>query len=149
VPALAAGLQRNMTREGGLENLVSALSSGRHQRYLEDPTSLADGGSIEDGNGILGHVFGSKDVSRQVAQRASEQTGIDVGTLKRMLPLVAAMAMSGLSRQSTRPGISPDSSSGAAGLMAMLSPVLDQNRDGSIMDDVLGIAGRVLGGRSS
>jgi hypothetical protein len=33
--------------------------------------------------------------------------------------------------------------------MAMLSPVLDQNRDGSIMDDVLGIAGRVLGGRSS
>jgi hypothetical protein len=36
LPALAGGLQRNIS-QGGLENLLGALSKGQHQRYLEDP----------------------------------------------------------------------------------------------------------------
>jgi hypothetical protein len=148
VPALAAGLQRNMASEEGLSSLLSALSGGSHERYLDDPSSLADPSTTQDGNGILGHLFGSKDVSRQVAQQASEQSGVDVGTLKRMLPLVAAMAMGGLSQQSRASGAAAGgASSSAAGLMAMLTPVLDQNRDGSVLDDILGLAGRFLGGR--
>jgi hypothetical protein len=144
VPALAAGLQQNATREDGLAGLTSALSSGRHQRYLDDPSALTDASTIEDGNGILGHVLGSKDASRQVAQRASETTGIDAGILKRMLPVVAAMAMGGLSRQGV-------SLAGAApgGLLGMLTPLVDQNRDGSVLDDVAGLAGRLFGGRGS
>jgi hypothetical protein len=135
-----------MSAEGGLDSLVSALSSGRHQRYLDDPAALADATTVQDGNGILGHVFGSKDVSRQVAQRASAQTGIDTGILKQMLPVVAAMAMSGLSRQSSSGAArTAGAAAGAAGLMAMLTPMLDQNRDGSMLDDVLGMAGRMLG----
>jgi hypothetical protein len=140
VPALAAGFQKNMTSQGGLDSLVSALASGRHQRYLDDAGTWSDSASVQDGNGILGHVFGSKDVSREVAQRAAAQTGIDASTLKRMLPLVAALAMGGLSRQSNA------SAAGASGgdLMSMLTPVLDQNRDGSMMDDLLGLAGRFM-----
>jgi hypothetical protein len=142
VPALAAGLQQNMASEGG-------LAGGGHQRYLDDPSSLADASSTQDGNGILGHVFGSKDVSRQVAQRASDQTGIDVSTLKRMLPLVAAMAMGGLSQGARASGAdAAGASAPASGLMAMLAPILDQNRDGSMVDDVLGLAGRLLGRRA-
>ena len=138
VPALAAGFQRNMTSQGGLDSLVSALASGQHQRYLDDAGSLTDSASFQEGNGILAHVFGNKDVSRQVAQNASAQTGIDPSTLKRMLPLVAALAMGGLSRQSSAPSAGGD-------LMSMLTPVLDQNRDGSVMDDLLGLAGRFMG----
>jgi hypothetical protein len=149
VPALAAGLQRNMGSEGGLEGLLSALTTGGHERYLEDPSTLSDPATTEDGNGILAHVFGSKDVSRRVAQRASDQTGIGVGVLKQMLPLVAAMVMGGLSRRAT---VSADSDSpaagGASGLLAMLTPMLDRNRDGSVIDDVLGMAGSVLGRRT-
>ena len=36
-PALAGGLQRNVTQQGGLEALVGALTSGQHGRYLDDP----------------------------------------------------------------------------------------------------------------
>ncbi|HEU5250593.1 MAG TPA: DUF937 domain-containing protein [Thermoanaerobaculia bacterium] len=151
VPALAAGLQRNMGSEGGLEGLLSALTTGGHERYLEDPTILADPATTEDGNGILSHLFGSKDVSRRVAQRAADQTGIGVGTLKQMLPLVAAMVMGGLSRNAVA---SSDSGPVAAparagGLMAMLTPLLDRNRDGSMIDDVIGMAGSVLGRTNS
>jgi hypothetical protein len=46
-----------------------------------------------DGNGILGHILGSKDVSRQVAAQASARTGIGADVLKKMLPLVATLAM--------------------------------------------------------
>jgi len=150
VPALAAGLQRNMGSEGGLQGLLSALITGGHDRYLEDPGTLSDPSATEDGNGILGHVFGSKDVSRQVAQRASEQTGIGVGILKQMLPLVATMVMGGLARNTAASEDSPAAGApaGAGGLLAMLTPLLDRNRDGSVMDDVIGLAGSVLGRRT-
>ena len=36
---------------------------------------------------------------------------------------------------------------GGGGLMDMLGPMLDTNRDGSMMDDVAGMLGKVLGGR--
>lgn len=146
LPALATGLQRNMSSQGGLESLTSALARGDHQRYLERPEALTDASTTEEGNGILGHVFGSKDVSRQVAQRASERTGIDAGTLKQILPLVATLAMAGLSRQAKAGGAVTPSSS--AGLMGMLGPLLDQNRDGSMVDDIARFAGGILGGRT-
>ena len=54
VPALAAGFQRNLQSQGGLENLMSALSAGNHGQYLDNPTSLGDETAVADGNGILG-----------------------------------------------------------------------------------------------
>ena len=74
VPALAAGLSRNTAQPGGLDSLIAALAGGTHERYLEDPSAVAGIGAVQEGNGILGHILGSKDVSRQVAARASAQS---------------------------------------------------------------------------
>ncbi len=49
-----------------------------------------DDTAVSDGNNILGHILGSKDVSRAVADRASANTGIDSGMLKQMLPCLPA-----------------------------------------------------------
>jgi hypothetical protein len=84
VPALAAGFQQNVSTPQGLDGLLSALGGGQHQRYVDDPTTLEHSDTTADGNGILGHLFGSKDVSRQVADRAAAQTGIGSGDLKAM-----------------------------------------------------------------
>jgi hypothetical protein len=46
---------------------------------------------VESGNSILGQIFGSKDVSRQVASHASAQTGISDTILKMMMPVVAGL----------------------------------------------------------
>jgi hypothetical protein len=147
VPALAAGLQRNMSSDDGLSGLVSALASGRHQQYLDQPETLTDPATRLDGNAILGHVFGSKDVSRQVAARAAQRTGIDASILKQMLPLVAAMVMSGLSRQTSAAGAGRVPADATPGLVSMLTPLLDRNRDGSIVDDAIGILGGFLSDR--
>jgi hypothetical protein len=144
VPAFAAGLQRNAASADGLESLLGALSGGGHAQYLENPATLSQPDAIADGNGILGHVFGSKEVSRQIAGRAAAQTGIGADVLKRMLPMVAALAMGTLARQSsasTATPASPPGSTVGSGLLGALSATLDQNRSGSMLDEVLGVLG--------
>jgi hypothetical protein len=168
LPALAGAVNQNAQQEGGLDSLLGALSGGNHQRYLEDPSSLMAEDAIKDGNGILGHLLGDKSVSRQVAANASAQTGIDSGILKQMLPMVAGLMMGGLSRGANSSGLLGAAASAAgggggllgavasmlgggqqaapqaSGLLGMLSPLLDQNRDGSSIDDILRMASGFL-----
>ncbi len=140
VPALAGGFQRNMQSSGGLEALMGALAGGQHSQYLENPAAL--GQATAEGDGILGHILGSKDVSRAVATRAAQQTGLDASILKKALPLVAALMMGAMARQSSGSAMTAGSSTPGGGLMSMLTPMLDSNRDGSIVDDVLGMLGK-------
>lgn len=143
LPALLNGVQNNVGQQGGLEGLLGALAGGRHERYVDEQDSLYQQETIQDGNGILGHLLGSKDVSRQVATQASAQTGIGSDILKQMLPVVATMLMGSLSKQTQRgTAVAAGASGGPASFLSMLTPMLDQNNDGSAADDVL----RMIGG---
>lgn len=144
LPALGQGLARNAATSGGLEALLGALTAGGHQRYLEDPSTLGQEETVQDGNGILGHILGSKEVSRRVAQQAAEKTGVGVDVLKKMLPLVAAMTMGTLSRQAVGTGGAAPAGSSASGLMGLLGQFLDSDRDGSVIDNVLGMASKLF-----
>jgi Carboxypeptidase regulatory-like domain/Bacterial protein of unknown function (DUF937) len=73
-------------------------------------------------DGILGHIFGSKDVSRQVASRASAQTGISESVLKGMLPVVAAMAMGAMSKRMAAAPTPATGARPAGDLLSMLTP---------------------------
>lgn len=142
MPALAGGFQRNIQSQGGLESLMAALSSGNHAQYIDNPTSLAGASAVADGNGILGHLLGSTDASREVASRAAAQTGLSADVLKRMLPLAATLMMGAFSKQSGSASATPAAPGGAGGgIVAMLTPVLDRHRDGSIVDDVTSMIG--------
>jgi hypothetical protein len=142
MPALAGGVQRNIQSQGGLASLMTALSSGNHGQYIDNPTSLADPSAVTDGNGILGHLLGSKDASREVASRAAAQTGLSADVLKRMLPLAATLMMGAFSKQSGNASSATAALGGSGGgIVAMLTPLLDQNRDGSIIDDVTSMIG--------
>lgn len=138
VPTLSQAMQRNSGQPQGLEALAGALARGNHQQYLEQPAALTKPDAIMDGNAILGHLFGSKDVSRNVAAHASQNSGVDTGIIKKMLPMVAAMAMGALSKQTGGgSGLMPGAGSGTSDLLTTL---LDSNRDGSVADDVLNLA---------
>jgi hypothetical protein len=145
VPALAAGFQRNLQSQNGRQSLMAALSSGNHGQYIDDPTNLADPATVTDGNGILGHLLGSKDVSRKVAARAAAQTGLGADVLKRMLPLAATLMMGAFSKQSSSVSSSTAALGGSGGgLLSMLTPLLNQNSGGSILDGVASMVGRVV-----
>ncbi|HUR21588.1 MAG TPA: DUF937 domain-containing protein, partial [Vicinamibacterales bacterium] len=140
MPALAAGFQQNIQSQDGLQDLMAALQSGNHGQYIDDPASLADQSALADGNGILGHIFGNKDTSREVATRAAAQTGLSATVLKRLLPLAATLMMGAFARRSrsASPAAGPLGGTGGGGIGAMLGPLLDKNRNGSIVDDLLG-----------
>jgi len=149
LPALAGGLQRNLSSQGGLNQLMSALTNGEHGRYLDDVGSLRSADTVSDGNAILGHILGSPDVSRAVANNASSATGIGPDVLKRMLPVIATLAMGALAKQAATQQLQPGQPGRAqmTGNIGSLASFLDVNHDGSIADDVMGFVGKMFGGR--
>ncbi len=145
VPVLAKGVQRNSASGNGLAALAKALEGGGHERYLENADQLA--GAKTDGNKILGHLLGDKEVSRNLADRASQQTGIDTSLVKQFLPMAAASMMAALSQQNrANPGQLAQklpSTGGAAGANPLTS-FLDADGDGSMADDLLDMASKFL-----
>jgi len=97
-PVVAAGIRRNNQTDDGLGNLLKALQAGNHGHYADDPSALQFDQVADDGNAILGRVFGSKDVSRGVANQAADLTGVGSAVLKKMLPVIAAIIMGQLAK---------------------------------------------------
>ncbi|MCB1844613.1 MAG: DUF937 domain-containing protein [Halioglobus sp.] len=135
-PALTGGLQKQAASAEGLAGLQRALASGGHERYLKNPDLLEQPETREDGNRILGHLFGSKDVSRNVAASAAEQTGFDTGLIKKALPLIASLAMGAMGR-ATNEKSSADSASGLSVLAGLLG---GGGGKGSPLGDMIGLA---------
>ena len=101
MPAFSTGLKRNVSKPQDFGAFMQSLSDGRHGQYIEDPSAAFSQGGVSEGNGILGHLFGSKDVSRAVANHAAQASGVGENVIKKMLPVIASMVMGGLFKQST------------------------------------------------
>ncbi len=136
-PALTRSFQKQAESSGGIGALQSALASGNHQRYVDEPDLMDSDDTRDDGNRILGHLFGSKDVSRNVAAQASADTGIDANLIKKALPLVAGLAMGALSKK-TNAGASDSSDLLGSLVGGMLGG------DGGGIDDLLGMARKLF-----
>ncbi|AKI01752.1 hypothetical protein IMCC20628_03058 [Hoeflea sp. IMCC20628] len=101
MPAFSTGLKRNASNPMDMSNFLSALAGGNHAQYFEDMQNAFSPQGKQEGNGILGHLFGSKEVSRAVAAQAEAATGIGQEIFKQMLPVLATSIMGGLFKQST------------------------------------------------
>jgi hypothetical protein len=133
-PVIAAGMRRNATA-GGLTDIIEALQRG-------------GGGSAsatDFGNVVLGEIFGSKDVSRGVAQQLSAQSGIGAAVLKQLLPIVASIVIGQVAKKALGGG------GGGGGLADILGNILGggsqpaprQASSGGGLGDILG---EILGG---
>ncbi len=143
MPAIEAGIRRETTEPDALAGLLGALAGGNHARYLDGEET----GIEQDGNGILGHIFGSKDVSRGVAAQAAQSSGVGGDILKKMLPVLAAMAMGALAKQFTGGGRGASAGQQGGGLGDLLGSVLGGGQSGAGAGGGLGdLLGSVLGG---
>ncbi|MEP0942558.1 MAG: DUF937 domain-containing protein [Rhizobiaceae bacterium] len=96
LPAFSEGLKRQTSSPRGAAGLLEALASGHHVQYADHPGSAMDPDGISEGNAILGHLFGNKNVSRAVAKHAAASTGISDSMFKQLLPALASMVMGAL-----------------------------------------------------
>lgn len=148
LPAVTRGLQKNSSTQQGLDSLLEALNSGGHSSYVDKPEKLQLPETAKDGDGILGHIFGNKDVSRNVAGYASKESGVSSTLLKKMLPVIAAVAMGALAKKMASGGQgSPGLQDLARGQLTprsqgALEALLDSDNDGSVADDLLRLATR-------
>ncbi|MER9326654.1 DUF937 domain-containing protein [Mesorhizobium sp. M0488] len=101
LPAFSQGLKRNTADPYGLGAFMTAMASGQHAKYFEDASRAFSPQGVDEGNGILGHLFGSKDLSRAVASQAAQASGVNQQILQQMLPAIASMVMGGLFKQTT------------------------------------------------
>jgi len=144
IPALTNGVKRNVSQPGGLDSLLEALNGGNHDRYLDDATALEADDAVDDGNGILGHLFGSKKTSRELAKRTAKTTGLGAGILKQMLPLIAGLVMGALKKQGGNSGLLDQLSGSSSSALGSLTSLLDADGDGSPIDDLLGFAKKLF-----
>ncbi len=142
LPAVARAIGNNGSSGDGLGALLGALGKGNHQRYLENPELLGQNDTVNDGNNILGHLFGNKEVSRNIASKASANTGIGADILKKMLPMVASVAMGALSQKAVGSGMLGAQAQAQPSGLGSLASFLDFDGDGSIADDLLGIVAK-------
>ena len=84
-PAILGGFEKHADKLGGGALLDDVVST--------QPTN------VSSGNNVLQHIFGSKDVSRSVAQNAAQRSGLDPSLLKRMLPMLAMMVTGYMAKQ--------------------------------------------------
>jgi hypothetical protein len=169
LPAILGGFKKQAQAQPsgleGLGGLLGQLGGGG----LLDEVLAPQPTNIDHGNDVLGQIFGSRDVSRAVAQNASEQTGLDTSLLKKMLPMLA-MVVAGLmakqqgasaSAQATDQPVQQSGGGlgdllgsllggqaagggGAGGGLGGLASMLDLNRDGNPLDDILQMVGKAM-----
>jgi hypothetical protein len=101
MPAFSSGLKRTTANPYDLGPLISAMFSGTYGKYFDNIGKAFSDQGKADGNVVLEHLFGSKEVSRAVAAQAEQFTGIGQDVLKRMLPVIAGTMMGGLFKQAT------------------------------------------------
>lgn len=164
LPAILGGFKKQaQSQPGGAEGLGGLLGQLGGGGLLDQVLSPQPT-DVSRGDAVLGQIFGSKEVSRTVAQNASAQTGLDTGLLKKMLPMLGMLVAGYLARQqggapagAALPGGAGDGLGGllggllggragaaGAGGLGGLGGLLDMNGDGNALDDILNMAGRAL-----
>jgi hypothetical protein len=159
LPAILGGFKKQTQSSGldGLGGLLSQLGGGG----LLDNVLSPEPTDVGRGNDVLGQIFGSKDVSRTVAQDAAAKSGLNPSILKKMLPILAMLVAGYMAKQhGGSPGAQSQGGggvlggllggllgggSGNAGGSSMgggIASMLDMNGDGNPLDDILKMAGK-------
>lgn len=157
LPLLLTALARNAGNPDQAHALATALSKDHDGSVLDDiPGAISRAGS-GPGAGILRHVLGGREQS--VQNGLSQVTGLDAGKAGQLLTMLAPLVMGALGRtrregnldarglSTVLTGEQEQLKQSAPGVMGALSRFLDQNNDGSVMDDVSGMLGKAFGGK--
>ncbi|WP_372792150.1 DUF937 domain-containing protein [Lutibacter sp.] len=157
LPLILGAMKNNASTPEGASGLLSALGNDKHSGgILDNLGSILGGGEVnqdvlDDGAGILGHIFGGKE--QRVANAVSKSSGIDMDTAMNILKVAGPLVMGALGKETRQKDISDQNGIGdlLGGMLigasndqqSLITKLLDADGDGSIIDDV---AGMILSG---
>src|SRR5512147_42926 len=124
IPAILGGFKKQaQSQPSGIEGLGGLLGQLGGGGLLDDVLSPQPT-NVSRGNDVLGQIFGSKDVSRAVAQNAATETGLDPSLLKKMLPIVAMLVAGYMSKQNSMADTAAQLSAPASGIGSLLGKLI-------------------------
>jgi hypothetical protein len=119
LPAISTGLKQSTSTVDGLSRFFSVIGQQKTLYALyDDPETVLEPQGLSAGNDVLSVIFGSPDVSRAVVDQAQRFSGVDSGILKKLLPVLTGIVISGMMRggASAKPAApAPSPSSGDVG----------------------------------
>ncbi|HSE21899.1 MAG TPA: DUF937 domain-containing protein [Pyrinomonadaceae bacterium] len=151
VPLILSAMARNATQPQGAESLHQALNSDHDGSIFNDLTSYLGNPQSGNGAGILGHVFSGQQST--VESNLAQAAGIDQRSAGGLMEMVAPLVMGAVGQAQQQNGLDASQLSNmlavqqqqaqaaAPDVMGMLGSMLDQNKDGSAMDDLWRAAG--------
>jgi len=146
VPLILAALARNASQPQEAENLHKAVANDHDGSIFDNLMGYLRNPQSANGAGILGHVFGSQQPA--VENNLAQATGLDQSSAGGLLETLAPLVMGSLGKAQQENGLDANGLSNllknqqqeaqdnAPDAMSMLSSMLDQNKDGSSMDDI-------------
>ena len=160
LPLILGAMKNNAASPQGASGLLGALSNSKHDGSILDNLGGLLGSSdlLKDGSGILGHIFGGKE--QNIAQAVSTKSGMDLSSVMKLLQMAAPVILGYLGKQSRQQNVSDGSGvesmlggllgSGAQNEQSLVTQLLDADGDGSVVDDIMGMAtGSKKGGLGS
>lgn len=144
LPQIAGAISKNTSTDKGLADFMKAIQSHKDadvEGMVKDVNKI----DTVDGAKILGHFFGNQ--QEDIALNIAKKSGLSSVDIMKILSILAPLLMGSLGNQSktkkmtSNEGI--DSSletllGGKSGVMGMMKSFLDKDKDGSIVDDLLG-----------
>ncbi len=153
LPLLLGAMKNNAKTPEGATGLLSALGNEKHSGGILDNLGNILGGSnidddvMQDGAGILRHVFNGKE--QNVASAVSKSSGLDAGSAMNIIKVAAPVLMGLLGKESRQQNVADQNGIGnlLSGLLggesqqqeSMVTRLLDADNDGSVIDDVAGM----------
>ena len=158
LPAMLTALSKNTGTEKGAQELNNALETKHDGSILDNLSGYLSNPDLKDGAGILNHLFGSQ--TSNVANAVSQSSGLDSNGSMKMLQMLAPVLMGMLGQQKKQNNLDAEgignltsmlasnfgSEAGASGIMDVVTNLLDANKDGNVMDDIMGMVGKLFGG---
>ena len=154
LPLLISAMARNAGDTNQAQSLAKAVSEDHDGSILDDVPAFVGRASEKPGAGILRHVLGGR--QQAVQQGLSQATGLDAGKAGTLLTMLAPLVMGALGRAKRENSFDAGGLStlltgeqehlkeSAPGVMGALSRFLDEDNDGSVMDDVSGLLGKAF-----
>jgi len=127
VPMILSGLRKQKDEHGGPERVDHILNKYGNPGVLDNIGDLISQKAREENpDPKLGGLLGDSGV--QAANLISQKFGLNASTAMKLIPMLAPLVLGALSRKRDQEG------AGTSGIAALL----DQDGDGSILDDVAG-----------
>jgi hypothetical protein len=133
-PKLVDGAKQNLASANDSGSLIDMISKTNLDSLKNNPEAIDN----SENSNMLSELFSSLNTNEgDVANELSAKSGIDASLITSLLPMLAPLVMGALNQKTN---LGATDTSNTNDITSMLTNFIDQDNDGSVVDDLMGMA---------